>query len=55
MDKHPTFKSYVKAGYSFDLDFAAELKYIRTYTEKHINWLDGKIEEIRENGLVSAK
>ena len=54
-DKHPTFISYVKAGYSFDMNFEAELRYIRSYTEKHIDWLDGRIEEIRENGLPNEK
>ena len=46
IDKHPTFKSYVKAGYSFELNFEAEFKYIRKYTEKHLAWLDTKIEEL---------
>ena len=48
MDKFPKFKSYVKAAYSFDLDFEAELRYIRTYTDKRLAWLDGKIREMCE-------
>ncbi len=44
--KFPTFKSYVKAGYSYELNFEAEFKYIRKYTEARIAWLDKKIEEI---------
>ena len=44
--KYPTFTSYVTAKNSYKLNFEAELEYIRSYTERRIVWLDGKICEI---------
>ena len=46
IEKFPTFKSYVKAGYSYELDFEAEFRYIRRYTEKRLQWLDGQVEAL---------
>ena len=46
MGKYPTFKSKVLAQNSYKLNIADELVYIRGYTEKHLAWLDTKIEEL---------
>ncbi len=45
MEKFPTFTSYVTAQNSYKLNFEAELKYIREYTERRIAWMDGMVEE----------
>ena len=45
-DKFPTFTSYVRAHYSFDLNFEKELAYIRSYTEKRLAWLDGFVQSL---------
>ena len=50
MGKYPTFTSKVAARNSYELDIEDELSYIRSYTEKHIEWLDGKIEELCRSG-----
>ncbi len=44
--KFPNFTSYVKGAYSFELNFEAEIRYIRKYTDRHLTWLDGKIREL---------
>ena len=51
--KYPTFTSYVTAKNSYKLNFEAELEYIRSYTEKRIVWLDGKVREICGSDPIS--
>ncbi|MBQ8080510.1 MAG: CotH kinase family protein [Clostridia bacterium] len=48
--KTPKFTSYLKAAYSFTLNFERELAYIRSFTEGRLQWLDGEIEGLLDEG-----
>ncbi len=44
--KYPTFTSYVKAAYSYELNFDSELAYLRSFLEKRIAWLDSQVDSL---------
>ncbi len=46
IEKNPKFKYYLNDKIQFTLNFENELKYIRSYLDTHIDWLDGQIREI---------
>ena len=46
MGKFPSFTSRAAAKNSYRLNFEGELRYLRSYCEKHISWLDGKIDKL---------
>ena len=46
IEKYPDFKSYLKAGYTFKLNFTSEFKYIREFTEERLQWMDKAVNRI---------
>ena len=46
ISKYPKFTSYLEGAYTFNLDFEVELRFIRSFTETRLQWLDRQVEEL---------